>query len=81
MGHTDTAYDVETPEGVVLKLRSAGLPVRFYAYLIDLLIRWGINLIVLIIVGMIGSESIFGIFLDGRSGRGVCTSDIPRCCN
>ena len=63
MGHTDTAYDVETPEGVILKMRSAGLPVRFYAYLIDVLIRWGINMIVIVVASMFESHTSQGLLL------------------
>ena len=35
----DTVVAVETPEGIVLELRPAGLVVRFYAFVIDWLIR------------------------------------------
>jgi len=35
----DTVVAAETPEGIVLELRPAGLSARFYAFLIDLLIR------------------------------------------
>ena len=35
----DTVVAVETPEGIVLELRPAGLVVRFYAFLIDWVIR------------------------------------------
>ncbi len=35
----DTVVEVETPEGIVLELRPAGLIVRFYAFAIDWLIR------------------------------------------
>ena len=35
----DTVVAAETPEGIVLELRPAGLSVRFYAFLIDWLIR------------------------------------------
>ena len=35
----DTAYGVETPEGVALGVSPAGLPVRFLAWSIDFLIR------------------------------------------
>lgn len=63
MKQVDTAYEVETPEGVVLKLRVAGLPVRFYAYLIDVLIRWGINIGVLIVFSLIFGNSLIGLLL------------------
>ena len=35
----DTVVAVETPEGIVLELRPAGMVVRFYAFAIDWLIR------------------------------------------
>ena len=35
----DTVVTAETPEGILLELRPAGLSARFYAYLIDWLIR------------------------------------------
>jgi uncharacterized RDD family membrane protein YckC len=38
----DTVVAAETPEGIVLELHPAGLPVRCYAFLLDWLIRLGI---------------------------------------
>lgn len=35
----DTVVAAETPEGITIELRPAGLPARFYAYALDLLIR------------------------------------------
>ena len=35
----DTVVAAETPEGILLELRPAGLSVRFYAFLLDWLIR------------------------------------------
>lgn len=35
----DTLVGAETPEGITLELRPAGLPARFYAFLLDMLIR------------------------------------------
>lgn len=35
----DTVVEVETPEGIVLELRPAGLIVRFYAFSLDWLLR------------------------------------------
>lgn len=35
----DTAVAVETPEGILLELRPAGVAVRFYAFLLDWFIR------------------------------------------
>ena len=39
----DTVVSAETPEGILLELRPAGLVARFYAFLID----WAIRLVVL----------------------------------
>lgn len=39
MAPLDTVIAAETPEGILLELRPAGLTVRFYAFLIDGLIR------------------------------------------
>jgi uncharacterized RDD family membrane protein YckC len=38
----DTVVAAETPEGIVLELHPAGLPARFYAFLLDWLIRLGV---------------------------------------
>ena len=38
----DTRYAAETPEGIALWLRPAGIVPRFYAYLIDAVIRTAI---------------------------------------
>lgn len=35
----DTVVSAETPEGIIIELRPAGLMARFYAYALDLLIR------------------------------------------
>ena len=35
----DTIVAAETPEGITIELRPAGLPARFYAYSLDLMIR------------------------------------------
>jgi uncharacterized RDD family membrane protein YckC len=39
----DTVVATETPEGIVLELRPAGLAVRYYAFALD----WGIRLVVM----------------------------------
>jgi len=45
----DTVVAAETPEGIVLELHPAGLPARFYAFLLDWLIRlailWGVAIV------------------------------------
>ena len=38
----DTVVAAETPEGILLELRPAGLTVRFYAFLLDWAIRLGV---------------------------------------
>src|SRR5690349_25060286 len=43
----DTVVATETPEGIVLELRPAGVSARFYAFLLDLVFR-GIALNVLV---------------------------------
>lgn len=35
----DTVVSAETPEGIVIELRPAGITARFYAYLVDMLVR------------------------------------------
>jgi uncharacterized RDD family membrane protein YckC len=40
----DTRYTAETPEGIALAMRPAGVVARFYAYLVDFLIRLAIFL-------------------------------------
>lgn len=50
----DTAVAAETPEGIVLELRPAGLSARFYAFLIDWLIRLGVLWAVAMVAQMLG---------------------------
>lgn len=50
----DTIEQIETPEGVTLSLRLAGLPVRTMAYLIDILIKTVIGIILGIICSIFG---------------------------
>jgi uncharacterized RDD family membrane protein YckC len=47
----DTVVAAETPEGIVLELRPAGLSVRFYAFLLD----WAIRLIVLYVLALVAA--------------------------
>ncbi len=47
----DTRYTAETPEGIALALRPAGVVPRFYAFLLDLLLR---SLIMSVAVGFLG---------------------------
>jgi len=50
----DTLYTVETPEGIALSLRPAGLVSRGLAYLIDFMIRAGLMLVAAVIAGPSG---------------------------
>lgn len=50
----DTLYQVETPEGIALHLRPAGVAPRMLAYAIDSLIRLIIAIIVLPLLGSLG---------------------------
>lgn len=50
----DTALQVETPEGIALELRPAGLPARSMAYLIDFFIRFSILVGTITILASLG---------------------------
>ena len=50
----DTRYQVETPEGIDLALRPAGLVARALAFTIDLLIRGAILAVVYLVLGLLG---------------------------
>jgi uncharacterized RDD family membrane protein YckC len=50
----DTLYTAETPEGIALSLRPAGLVPRVLAYLVDFGIRLGIYLIVSVVTAPLG---------------------------
>jgi len=56
----DTAHEVPTPEGIDIALRPAGPVVRASAWLIDLLLRFGIFIGIWIVAGLLGR---FGIAL------------------
>jgi len=43
----DTAVQAETPEGIVIELRPAGMPARCYAFLLD----WGIRMVLMSVLG------------------------------
>lgn len=62
----DTLFTVETPEGIALALRPAGIVPRFYAYLIDLLIRLAIiiaaSMVLVPLGGMGGAAMLILIF-------------------
>ena len=59
----DTRYQVETPEGVDLQLRPAGLVPRALAFAIDLLIRAAILLFLFLIMTLVGGDFGLGIGL------------------
>ncbi|HSC14819.1 MAG TPA: RDD family protein [Gammaproteobacteria bacterium] len=50
----DTVVAAETPEGIVLELRPAGLSARFFAFLIDWLIRLMVAYAALIVTAFMG---------------------------
>jgi uncharacterized RDD family membrane protein YckC len=54
----DTVVAAETPEGIVLELHPAGLAPRFYAFLLDWLIRLVIIYAAAMIVGFMGGVGI-----------------------
>jgi uncharacterized RDD family membrane protein YckC len=45
----DTLYTAETPEGIALSLRPAGVASRVLAYMVDLLVRAGMYLAVVLL--------------------------------
>jgi uncharacterized RDD family membrane protein YckC len=50
----DTIVTAETPEGILLELRPAGVAARFYAFLVDWMIRLSILYSAATVVGAIG---------------------------
>jgi uncharacterized RDD family membrane protein YckC len=50
----DTLYTAETPEGIALSLRPAGVVPRFLAFLIDFGIRFGVFIIAAMVAGPMG---------------------------
>jgi uncharacterized RDD family membrane protein YckC len=54
----DTVVTAETPEGILLELRPAGLSPRFFAFLIDWLIRLGGMYAVAMVVGVAGMTGV-----------------------
>lgn len=61
-GRLDTALERETPEGIALELRPAGVPVRVAAFLIDLSIRGALLVVAAIGMQLLGDAGV-GIFL------------------
>ena len=58
----DTLRRLETPEGIGLNLRIAGPVVRGLAWVIDMLIRYGVLWVLLIVMSQLGGGG-FGIWL------------------
>jgi uncharacterized RDD family membrane protein YckC len=59
----DTTYDVETPEGIVLHIRVAGITCRASAYSIDVMIRAVVNTVVSVAMGLVMGETGMGLML------------------
>lgn len=51
----DTTYTVNTPEGIALELSPAGPVPRTLAWLVDLMIRAGMSLLIIILLAFMGS--------------------------
>ncbi len=64
----DTVVSAETPEGIAIELRPAGLSSRCYAYLLDLLIRFGLLYAIFIAATMMGG---FGSLLSARVSKSL----------
>jgi uncharacterized RDD family membrane protein YckC len=58
----DTTRPVYTPEGIALRLPAAGPVPRAVAWLIDTAIRWGILMVVSLLVGLLGKAG-YGLYL------------------
>ena len=52
----DTVIYVETPEGVLLELRPAGLPVRLYAFMLDAMFRAAILYALVLVLSVLPIE-------------------------
>jgi uncharacterized RDD family membrane protein YckC len=50
----DTRYAAETPEGIALSLRPAGIVPRFYAYLVDLGVRFVVFFFAMLLLAQLG---------------------------
>lgn len=60
----DTVYHVESPEGIVLELHPAGPYVRLLAWLIDMAIRFGVLIVMAIVIAVLGDPGL-GLFYIG----------------
>lgn len=59
----DTVVAAETPEGIVLELRPAGLSPRLYAFLLDWAIRLGIMFGAAVVIGLLGRAGLATAFM------------------
>ncbi|HTF97935.1 MAG TPA: RDD family protein [Cellvibrio sp.] len=50
----DTRHSLETPEGALLPLTPAGFGVRTLAQLLDLLIRFGVTMVIFMVLSLLG---------------------------
>lgn len=62
MDMLDTAYSIETPEGIDLTLRPAGPVPRILAYGIDTVIRWAVLFVISLLMSFAGKFGL-GLFL------------------
>ena len=53
-GILDTVVAVETPEGILLELRPAGLVPRFYAFMVDWMIRLAVMWVAIFVTSIMG---------------------------
>lgn len=58
MMRLDTTYTVNTPEGIALELSPAGPVARTLAWLVDLAIRAGVSLLIIILLAFMGNLGI-----------------------
>jgi uncharacterized RDD family membrane protein YckC len=54
----DTIRQIETPEGVSLRLHAAGAPVRLHAWLIDFVLRVVVGGVLLTVLAMLGQAGV-----------------------
>ena len=60
----DSVIAAETPEGILLEMRPAGLSARFCAFTIDLLIRFAVLFVAIIVTSVLGGLGVaFGFIL------------------
>lgn len=60
MESLDTVVSAETPEGIVIELRPAGVTARFWAYAVDMVIR---GMVLSVIAGFVGPMGGIGLAL------------------